>query len=197
MCFNSGYTIEDWRILALTCWWKMSIFQKQWFKKLSHVITQLQSTCLLYEVIRSWCLLYSPISRFIINMLLHQSHQVKFLHFFIFSDKYSDFNCLNHNLPLVAEFWPATAACWRRCPCTLPGRGCRSHGSPDTNRLVSAHWTLLPAPGPWGNHRQRGEKPMKGLVTTIKNRWVELTVHPLLSNSNRTTSNVPYYNTDL
>lgn len=82
----------------------------------------------------------------------------------------------------MAESWPATAACWRRCPCTLPGPGSPSHGSPDTNRLVSSHWTPLPAPGPWGNHWQRGERPTKGLITTIKNRWIELTWSPLSSN---------------
>lgn len=75
-------------------------------------------------------------------------------HFHIYFNN-SDFTCTTHNLPLVAESWPATAACWLRCPCTLPGRGRLSHGSPNTNRLVSVHWTPLPAQGPWGNHWQK------------------------------------------
>ena len=107
------------------------------------------------------------------------SGKMLYIHCF-FSGNKSDFECTTpHCLPLVVESWPATAACCLRCPGTLPGPGCLSHGSPDTNHPVSAHWTPLPAPGSWGNHWQREVRPMNGLVTTIKNRWTELTGCPI------------------
>lgn len=66
---------------------------------------------------------------------------------------------------------PVTVACWCQRPCTLPGPASLPHEPPDTNRLVWAHWTRLPAPELWGNQRQRRENLLKSEITTTKHNW--------------------------
>lgn len=73
---------------------------------------------------------------------------------------------------------PVTVACWCQRPCTLPGPASLPHEPPDTNRLVWAHWTRLPAPELWGNQRQRRENLLKSEITTTKHNWIKLSPCP-------------------